>query len=501
MKKIIRRILSVIPGLLLQILWTFLLIDRLSPYAAAFGYVLTFLAFIYVLYIISSRNESTYKTLWLLVILGLPIIGAVLYLLFGNKKSARPLMRKLKRSEEELQNLLPDKKGVAETIKSENTRIGQTFSFISEKTGFPVLPCESAEYYSVGEKLWQQLLIDLETAKKSIYAEYFIIEDGVMWGSIMEILERKVKEGVDVRVIYDDLGSVSTFSKANAKELISKGIKCVPFNPLVFIKGTVNYRDHRKMFIIDNETVFSGGINLADEYINEKKLFGHWKDIGFRLTGEPVSSYTKMFSEFWNAFSKEQLVPTLPEYNKKEHSDNGYVLSYYDSPLYKEAASNNLYIEILSQATEYVWFYTPYLMLGDSLSEAMMRAAERGVDVRIIMPGIPDKKFIYRMSRSYYPELLKSGVKIYEYTPGFVHAKACISDDKLCTVGTVNLDYRSLFLHFENNALFYNSTILNDLKDDYIKTQSLCRECKQDEKFSPLKWFINGILHIFAPLC
>ena len=256
------------------------------------------------------------------------------------------------------------------------------------------------------------------------------------------------------------------------------------------------------MLIIDEEIAYSGGVNLADEYINEFEKHGHWKDIGFRITGQPVDSYLRMFIEFYNAFTVEDKLKYVPKEATAPKTNHGTIISYYDSPVGKNARSYNFYIELINQAKDYVYFYTPYLMLGDDMMNSLIRAAKRGVDIRIIMPGIPDKKLVYRISRSYYRPLMEAGVRIFEYTPGFVHAKALITDDIVCTIGTVNLDYRSLFLHFENNSVFYKSKILNDLKADYLSTQEKCTERTVDNmKYSFVKFMIDGVLRIFAPLC
>ena len=502
---VVRRIIAVIPAALIQLLWLFILLRWLAPYATIINLLLSLFAFLYVLYIITNRNESAYKTLWLLVILGLPVFGTILYLCFGNKRTARPLKRKLAHGRSLLPDVDVDTFDAVQTLSEENPRLAQTFRYIEEKTGFSTYPCQEVSYYPLGEKLFAQMLIDLEKAERFIFAEYFIVENGTMWDSMVEIMARKAAQGVDVRVMYDDLGSIATYSTHNLRQLRDKGIQCVRFNPMVFVKGTLNYRDHRKMLIIDGEVAFSGGVNLADEYINAKEMYGHWKDIGFRLTGVPAQNYTRMFAKFWNAFS-DQAVPaeelTALALPAERDTSKGYVLSYYDSPLYPDAVSNNLYEELLSQAARYAWFYTPYLMLGDGLLDAFVRAAQRGVDVRIIMPGVPDKPLVYRMSRSYYRPLLEAGVKIYEYTPGFVHAKGCIIDDEIGTIGTVNLDYRSLFLHFENNALFYRARVLKELKADHAATQTQCRERTLDDIGSSFwKWILDGVLRIFAPLC
>ena len=502
MSKMLRRVLTVIPAAAVQALWILLLVKWLSPYAAYITLALSVAAVLLVLFIIIKRDETAYKILWLLVILTVPVAGALLYLLFGNRRTARPLRKRLRRVQEAGQ---PAPLPCGGTPFEGEKRMEQTVRWLEHKTGYPLMRAEDVRYYPLGDAMYPDMLTDLRAAKKTIYLEYFIIEPGEMWQSIVDILAQKVREGLDVRVMYDDLGSISTFNFSNALALEKLGIRCATFNPLLALKGTANYRDHRKMLIVDDAVAYSGGVNLADRYINREHPYGHWKDTGFRLTGAPVRSFTHMFLTFWNAFSlqKEEPMPMPPAAAAAEPAaQDGWVLSYYDSPLNSEATSNRLYIDLLSQATDYAWFFTPYLMLGDDLLDAMLAAAQRGVDVRIIMPGIPDKKLIFRMSRSFYQVLLTGGVKIYEYTPGFVHAKSLVCDDRAATVGTVNLDYRSLFLHFENNSLFYRGSIVARVKEDFLATQSQCRAVEAcDKKRYSRRWIIDGVLRIFAPLC
>lgn len=502
MSKMLRRVLTVIPAAAVQALWILLLVKWLSPYAAYITLALSVAAVLLVLFIIIKRDETAYKILWLLVILTVPVAGALLYLLFGNRRTARPLRKRLRRVQEAGQ---PAPLPCGGTPFEGEKRMEQTVRWLEHKTGYPLMRAEDVRYYPLGDAMYPDMLTDLRAAKKTIYLEYFIIEPGEMWQSIVDILAQKVREGLDVRVMYDDLGSISTFNFSNALALEKLGIRCVTFNPLLALKGTANYRDHRKMLIVDDAVAYSGGVNLADRYINREHPYGHWKDTGFRLTGAPVRSFTHMFLTFWNAFSlqKEEPMPMPPAAAAAEPAaQDGWVLSYYDSPLNSEATSNRLYIDLLSQATDYAWFFTPYLMLGDDLLDAMLAAAQRGVDVRIIMPGIPDKKLIFRMSRSFYQVLLTGGVKIYEYTPGFVHAKSLVCDDRAATVGTVNLDYRSLFLHFENNSLFYRGSIVARVKEDFLATQSQCRAIEAcDMKRYSRRWIVDGVLRIFAPLC
>ena len=504
MGKIMRRVLIVVPAVALQVLWHVLLVKWLAPYAPLIVSLVSVAAVFMVLFIVIKRDESTYKLLWLLIILTMPLVGALLYLFFGNKRTAKPLKKRLQSVENSGD---PHPLPVGETPFTGEKRMEQTIHWLEKKTGYPLCKAQPVRYYPLGDDMFPDMLRDMKSAKRSIYIEYFIIEPGQMWDAMLEVLEDKLRQGVDVRVMYDDLGSISSFNFSNARELTQKGIPCVPFNPLLALKGTANYRDHRKMLIVDNEIAYSGGINLSDRYINLEHPYGHWKDTGFRLTGEGVHSFTHMFLTFWNAFALKKgeagtPMPALQDSTEAPRETDGYMLSYYDSPLEHDATSNQLFIDLLSQSTDYAWFFTPYLMLGDDLMAAMLAAARRGVDVRIIMPGIPDKKLIFRMSRSFYQVLLNGGVRIYEYTPGFVHAKSFVSDDKVATIGTVNLDYRSLFLHFENNSLFYRSGIVEKIKEDFLATQALCSEVQPyDKKRYSRRWAVDGLLRIFAPLC
>ncbi len=502
--KILRRVLALLPAVCLQALWICVLLVWLAPWAAVLNFALSVLAFLFVLYLITKRQESTYRMLWLLVILTFPLAGALLYLLFGNRRTTRPLKKKLDAEREragEPQN--PDTTPLYDAMRAEEPRLAQTFRWVEDVTGFPLHENTGADYYPLGDEMFPQMLEAVRSAQKYVFLEYFIVDTGSLWDELTEALAEKAKQGVDVRVLYDDLGSISTFTKKDAEDLRRKGVRCEPFNPMVFIKGTLNCRSHRKMLVVDGRVAFSGGINLADEYVNRVVKYGHWKDIGFRLTGDAVGNYVRMFVEFWNAFTRDRipdellLPPSTPSGTR-----DGYVLSYYDSPLREDAVSNRLYIELLGQAKETAWFYTPYLMPGDALLDAFTFAARRGVDVRILLPGISDNKLAQRMAQSYYRVLLEAGVKLYEYEPGFVHAKACLVDGIVGTVGTVNLDYRSLFLHFENNSLFYRSSLLDRLREDYLSTQALCRELTLDGIGHGFwKWLADGILRVFTPLC
>ena len=510
MKKILGRLLVVLPAVAIQIFWYYLLFGGLDflmkgHLSDIIGSVFKVLAVFFVLVLVSKREESSYKLLWVMVLLIAPILGAILYLSLGNRHTGKELKKRLKISAGEHSAAYTiGKEDLSGEIIKEDLRLGQTLGHIYATIGFPVLKNGTDRYYPFGEDMFADMCSDLKTAQKYIFIEYFIIQRGKFWDTLTDILAERAAVGVDVRVIYDDLGSIATYSASDIRDLASKGIRCIAFNPLLFLSTRLNNRDHRKITVIDGRIAYSGGVNLADEYINEKEMFGRWKDIGFRITGDGVRSYLYMFVEFWNAFSKDQIDKDRIGFADPADTDgteNGYILPYYDSPMREKHTSNDLFTEILSMATDHVWFYTPYLMLGDALFDAFIRAARRGVDVRIIMPGIPDKKMVYRLSRSYYRDLLKSGVKIYEYTPGFVHAKAFLADDEIAGIGTVNLDYRSLFLHFECYSLFYRADIIGELKKDYLETLGECRERTLDDLNNGLLYRLTDcILRLLAPL-
>ena len=505
MKKLLGRVLIALPIIVLQILWFIGTFRLFKDYAELLMILLQILAFLLCLYIISKREEGTYKILWLVFIMTLPVAGVLTYLMIGNKGTGRRLKLKLSESAKKLSNTIPDNTDIIEELRGKDKRVAESLNHIYTTTGFPLYRCADTKYYPLGEDMFADMCEELEKAERFVYIEYFIIQGGKFWDTMVDILARKAASGVDVRVMYDDFGSITTYSLEELAALNEKGIKTIAFNPFFLLSSQLNNRDHRKLMVIDGRVAFSGGVNIADEYINEIVRFGKWKDIGFKINGEAVKSYTYMFVEFWNAFAlgdpikKESIIEY--DHSMLDTKENGYIMPYYDDPTSGEATSNVFFTEVLSLATDYVYFYTPYLMLGDTLYDAFIRAAERGVDVRLILPGIPDKKLVYKISRSYYRPLLEAGVKIYEYTPGFVHAKAFISDDKLCGIGTVNLDYRSLFLHFECFSAFYGTDIAADLKKDMEECFDVSKVVElKDTDRSFLDAISDGVLRVVAPL-
>lgn len=375
--------------------------------------------------------------------------------------------------------------------------------YITKYTEYPISCNNDVDYYDLGDKAFPVMLEELKKAEKFIFFEYFIVAKGKMWDSILEILEEKASKGIDVRVIYDDLGCLGTLDSSYYKTLINKGIKCISFNKLGVDAGVImNHRDHRKILVIDGKVAFSGGINIADEYINIGSKYGHWKDNSMRIVGDAVWNYTVMFLEIWNAYKKEDEDFLKFKYNYSNKEKNkGFVVPYGENPFKEENVAENIYLNIISNAKKYIYIFTPYLIIDTDLLNNLILAAKRGIDVRIVIPGIPDKKIVYTVSESYVDYLVKGGVKVYKYTPGFVHSKVYVSDDISATVGTINMDYRSLYLHFECGCYFENVDIINDVKQDLLNTMDKCHEVTLEEtntKFIKEIW--QAFLRLLAPL-
>jgi cardiolipin synthase len=356
----------------------------------------------------------------------------------------------------------------------------------------------------MGAPFFADVLAEISCAKKFIFLESFIIKEGRMWDELLEVLARKAAEGVEVRLIVDHLGSHRLFSNAYVKKLRAMGIRILRFNPIFpLLLFFMNNRDHRKIIVTDGRAAFTGGINIADEYMNYKQPFGEWKDAGIRLRGDAVYSFTLMFIEMWDTFCrKDERINDYEAYKiENEAATDGFVLPYGDTPLDHEQLGENIYVDILTQAERYAYFFTPYLIISEKLISALQLAAKRGVDVRILTPGIPDKKLIFRLTRSYYRYMHDAGVKIYEYTPGFLHTKAAVCDDRVAVVGTINLDYRSLYLHFECAVLLYNSSAVKDVYDDALQTIKQSRQViPTTKKFRLLNDLLDAVLHLFAPI-
>ena len=503
-KRIFNRIVIFGLALVLQLVWSLVFIIRLSNYSAYVSVVLTLASVVATIWIINKDENPVYKLAWIVPILLAPLFGGLLYLLVGNKKPSRKMRRKLEAVEKRTdQEYLQGESLLLWAEREEPYGAGQ-MRYI-QRLKYPVYRHTETKYYELGDTMFPDILDALKGAKHFIFMEYFIIGEGRMWGSILEILEEKAKEGLEVRLIYDDMGCVSLLPLGYDRYLEHKGIKCMAFNPFVPLWSlAMNHRDHRKILVVDGHTAFSGGVNLADEYINEKMRFGHWKDTGFCLKGDAVWSYTMMFLQMCHGFrpEKEEFRKYRPQvWHREPFTSDGYVQPYGDSPLDSEVAGENIYLNILNQARRYVYIFTPYLIIDNEMQTALCLAAKRGVDVRIVMPGIPDKKVIFQLSRSTYPPLLRGGVRIYEYTPGFLHAKSYVCDDEIAVVGTINMDYRSLYLHFECGTYFYKSSLVEQVKEDVLKTIGKSREIRLEDTGQGFTGgLLRAVLRLFAPL-
>ncbi|MDY3765895.1 MAG: cardiolipin synthase [Lachnospiraceae bacterium] len=500
------RTFVVILLLLLQMGVLFLGFNWLSEYMIyAYGGTVLLTALL-VIFLINKRENPAFMIAWMIPMLLVPIFGILLYVFCSIQQETKILRRRLEKLDSDNRNLSQQKPAVMLRLEEDNPSQANLSRYLG-KMGFPTYQNTSAKYFPSGETKFEEMKIQLEKAKSFIFMEYFIVAKGYMWDSILEILEAKVKEGVEVRFMYDGMCSLSLLPYHYPEELKKKGIQCRMFSPIRPVLSTVqNNRDHRKILVIDGQVAFTGGVNLADEYINQKERFGHWKDTAIMLQGEAVRSFTLMFLKMWNTdkrivqenFAKYINIPI----QRTPEKGDGYVIPYSDMPLDEEILGEQVYIDILFNAQRYVHIMTPYLILDYEMLHALTYAAKRGVEVIIIMPHIPDKKYAFILAKTYYEELLEAGVQIYEYTPGFVHAKVFVSDDCKAVVGTINLDYRSLYLHFECAAMLYRNKEIPNIEKDFQETLTKCQKVMPgDVRREGIKNVIAGrVLRLFAPL-
>ena len=492
-EKIVRLAKPVRKGLLHLVFSRFclivlLLVFQIAVLISVYGYftdklpilinLLWLFSFVMVIYLFNCDMDSSGKLTWMLIISLLPLPGAV-FLLFTKTNVGHRMERELTEiQKEKSKNILKQSGNVLKELEHEGSGTDDLCRYLNRSGCFPLYDRTAVTYFPIGEDKFRALLEELEKAEKFIFLEYFIVEEGYMWGRILEILTRKAREGVEVRVMYDGMCEMSQLPVNYWKLLNAEGIKAKPFSPIKpVISSHYNYRDHRKILVIDGKTAFNGGINLADEYINRIERFGHWKDTAVMLKGPAVESFTLMFLQMWNLGEKE------PDYSRwltgtepVSGQGSGYVMPYSDCPLDEYKTGEMVYMDILNRATDYVHIMTPYLILDGELDTALRFAAQRGVDVKLILPGIPDKKIAYSLAKTHYRTLTEAGVKIYEYTPGFVHAKVFVSDDAKAVVGTINLDYRSLYHHFECATYMYRTECIADIEKDFQETLAKCRE-------------------------
>ena len=453
--------------------------------------------------IIASDDNPDYKIPWMLFVLIIPVAGLMLYFIFGSRKLKPKFVRRLK----ELKNLSynKDSSELLEKLKQENPQAGSQAQLLCKIAETNIFTNTKQTYFHSGEEYHKALLEDLKNAEKFIYLEYFIIEEGKFWNSILDILKDKASQGLDIKVAFDDIGCMSTLPGNYSRILKSYGIEATPFSRM---RGQAdnefNNRNHRKILVIDGKIGYTGGINIADEYINDFPKYGHWKDVGIRIEGEAVYELTKLFLIDFGINIKKKLETKYSVYPQIDNiQENGYIVPFGDGPkpLYERRVGKSIIQSMLSSATKYMYITSPYLIIDNDLCVSIENAALRGVDVRIIAPHIPDKKIVFNMTRSFYKRLMNAGVKTYEYEPGFIHGKSFISDDKFAMIGTINLDYRSLVHHFENGVWLYDCDSIKDLKLDIDDTISKSIEITpQMLKTNLLNRFFRALVRIFASM-
>lgn len=459
-------------------------------------------------HIISSKKKGAFKLTWVFLLLLFPVFGGMFYVTFYFQTEKRRFIGRSNTIDATTSPLLylPGSAYEDAISDSSNRHINQ-IRYLQSFANYPVYDQSKVKFLPSGESMHAEILQELEKAQKYIFLEFFIINDGKMWGSILDVLKRKAKQGVDVRLIFDDMGCFFRLPQNYPSELKRFGIKSVSFNkfrPVMTVDQ--NNRDHRKIIVIDGKTAFTGGVNLADEYINELEgaRYGHWKDSGVVLHGKAAWSFTVIFLRMWALASgtQEDYSPLYPWHNEKcTVESDGLVLPYADSPIDDENVGEHVYLQIIETAQSYVYISTPYLIVDGSMISALCLAAKSGVDVRIVTPLRWDKRLVHMTTRSYYRELIRAGVKIYEYSKGFVHSKTMVSDDCVATVGTTNLDFRSLYLHYECGVWLYKCNAVSEVKKDFLDTLEQCREITEKDCHKNLfSLLVQDFLRIFAPL-
>ena len=499
--------------ILLQLAILIFLISSVSRKYTWVSITLTVVSLLIVLSIIPKNEKGAYKFTWAIFILVFPVFGGLFYLFFHIESGTNRFKNKLKEADEAYKkyflsrgNFLP---GICQTQCNEKNI--KLMKYLHNFAGYPVFPDSDCKYLKIGEEYFEEMLSELKKAEKYIFLEYFILSEGYMWDALFEVLREKAAAGVDVRLIYDDVGCFLRLPKNFAKELSKHKIKAVAFNaihPMLTTKQ--NNRDHRKITVIDGKVAFTGGINIADEYINHIERFGHWKDAGIKIEGAAVWSFVLFFLQMWFYCTKEReddlsrFYPDNLLQSRSELSEcntDGLVQPYADSPADKENVGEHVYLEVIGSSKKYLYITTPYLIIDDTMLSALKLAAKSGVDVVIITPHIWDKRLVHFTTQSYYRELIEAGVKIFEYTPGFIHSKIFVSDDSVATVGMTNMDFRSLYLHFECGAVIYDKNTIADIKDDFLETlkESQQISIEQCKKSFPVR-LIQNIVRLFAPL-
>lgn len=504
LKRVVQRVILLVSSFILQIgVISFFLLKYSESFFDFYLASLT-LSIIIVFIIINNKSNPSYKIAWIVPVMIFPIFGGLFYLLYGGNKLSTREKLKMVIQNIEMTNALKQDDEIIKKIGDKSIYAKNQSEYILNYAKCPVYNNTETTYFKIGEEKFEALLRELKKAEKFIFLEYFIIQEGKMFNSILEILEEKAKQGVDVRLIYDDVGCIVTLPHNYKNTLEVKGIKCRVFNPIKpFFTRRLNNRDHRKIVVIDGDVGFTGGINLADEYINEYEKHGYWKDAGIMLKGDAVWNLTVMFLSMWDYIDnrEEDYMKFKPSKNKYYNS-KGYVQPFDDSPLINEPIGETVYLNLINKAKDYIYINTPYLIIDNEMATALKIAAKSGVDIKIVTPYIPDKKFVHAVTKSYYESFIKDGIEIYEFTPGFMHAKTFVVDDEYGVVGSINLDFRSLYLHYECGVWLYKTDSIKSMKDDYLETLKRCHKVTMEEckNTSSIRKVLRLIIRMFAPL-
>ena len=457
-----------------------------------------------ILYIVYRNINPAYKIIWIIFIMAFPVAGFLFFVFFGNSRIPKRLKNRIQSIMDGTSRFLPRNDTVYRALKSENEDAYRQAEYLYNASLFPLYRNSKVEYLNDGEKYFAKMLKDIENAKKYIFMEYFIISKSELWDDVFELLDRKSKEGVRIFIMTDEIGSLGRLPKGFKNAFGNNKIETAVFNSLrPVLTSKVNYRDHRKITVIDGEIAYTGGINIGDEYTNRIQKYGHWKDVGIRLTGEAVDSFVVMFLRMWNLSSNGKNLQ-YGRFVLKGHESvgKGFIVPYADGPSNTLNPARNLYLQMITNAKKSVWIMTPYLVLDNEMVTALINSSLSGVDVKIITPHIPDKKTVFACTRSFYEELIEAGVHIYEYKRGFVHAKTCLVDGIICTVGSVNFDFRSLYLHYECGAWMYKTGVELTLKRDFINVMQDSIEINLDglKRRSIFRRIFEAILRIVSPL-
>ncbi len=494
-------------SVLVQIMWIWSLFWQLQEKYVWVNMAVSLFALILVLAIYGRHQNAAIKMPWIILILVFPVLGVFFYLMVGWNPSIKRMKKRFEEIDARLRPYLPQNAAEQGALRARDRRAGGIAAYLAGTAGYPVYADTDVVYYDDAARGFAAQMEAIRGAKRFVFMEYHAIEDGESFRPMKELLMQKAAEGLDVRLFYDEIGSAGFINKSFIEQMEAGGVQCRVFNPLVPILNLfMNNRDHRKITVVDGQVGFTGGYNLADEYFNLTHPYGHWKDTGIRLEGAAVRTLTVLFLEMWNAIRGTDMDDTdfsrfFPAAHAPEGGE-GFLQPYADNPMDGQATGEDVYMHVLNYAVDYAYFVTPYLIITDEMKKAFELAARRGVDVRLVTPGIPDKKMIYQMTRSYYAGLAMAGVRIYEYTPGFCHCKQCVADDSVAVCGTINLDYRSLYHHFENGAVLYGQKAVREMKADFDALFPQCREVTEQYRTgrNTVLRIRQCLLRLIAPL-